>query len=403
MAKLIKYISVLFTAVIMISAAVELSAQKKPEEDKIKNETKVKKDDTKKPDVKTDNKTEADEKAAKDKKAKEAADETKKAENIEKTLKFGIQKERKKAINQIRNIHDKALQKRLTDILLKIIVNDSDMEIRKTAITLIGDLKVEGAASALIKALDDESEDVQIAACFAIGRLKAGEAKPKLIEMLKKQDMTRDSNLTDAIISALDELGAKEVAPFAVEVIKDSRNSKIAREKLLLFIGKNGSKDQKDFLLEIYKDEEQEMIMRSYAVKSIAKLKLTEASGDIKAVIDEINTYPFAKKKKYYNLYIHSVAALAEMGDKDAIPLLMDSLRSDNTAVRLKALNLIKDFDDERTIDIIKYKMENDPSNSVRKAARRILEDKGIIEKTKTEEYKGIEEPDEDKEDLREQ
>lgn len=364
----------------------------------------VKEDDKKTAETKTDDKsTTADKTKAQEKKAKESADENKKAENIETTLKFGIQKDRKIAINQIKSIQDKTLQKKLINLLLEIIQNDNDMEIRKTAVTVIGDLKAEGSGPALIKALDDESEDVQIAACFAIGRIKAAEAKAKLVDMIKKQDLTKDSNLTDAIITALDELGASELAAFAVEAVKDTKNSKMAREKLLLFIGKNGSAAQKDFLLEIYKDDEQEMLMRSYAVKSIAKLKLTDAAPDIKAIIKEIDSFPFAKKKKYYDLYIHSVAALAEMGDKDAIPLLMDSLRSDNTNVRLKALRLLKDFNDERTIDIIKYKMNNDPSNSVRKAARKILEEKGIIEKTKEEDYKGIEEPSDDKEEQREQ
>ena len=48
-----------------------------------------------------------------------------------------------------------------------------------------------------------------------------------------------------------------------------------------------------------------------------------------------------------------------------------------------KAVNLIKDFNDERTIDILKYKMKNDPSTRVRKAAKKALEDKGLIEKDK--------------------
>jgi HEAT repeat protein len=59
----------------------------------------------------------------------------------------------------------------------------------------------------------------------------------------------------------------------------------------------------------------------------------------------------------------------------------MNSLRSDNSDVRYKAILLIKDFNDERTIDILKYKMKNDPSAKVRNAARKALEDKGLVEK----------------------
>ena len=95
-----------------------------------------------------------------------------------------------------------------------------------------------------------------------------------------------------------------------------------------------------------------------YAIKSIAKLKIKDASQDIKNVIKEIDSYPFGKRKKYYDLYMYSVAALVELGDTDSISLLMNPLRSDNASVRLKAVNLIKEFNDERTIDILKYKMK---------------------------------------------
>jgi HEAT repeat protein len=78
---------------------------------------------------------------------------------------------------------------------------------------------------------------------------------------------------------------------------------------------------------------------------------------------------------------MQSVTALVELGDTDSIPLLMNSIRSDNAEVRYKAVNLIKEFNDERTIDILKYKMKNDPSGKVRKAARKALEEKGAIEK----------------------
>ncbi|MCL1833019.1 MAG: HEAT repeat domain-containing protein, partial [Leptospirales bacterium] len=123
-----------------------------------------------------------------------------------------------------------------------------------------------------------------------------------------------------------------------------------------------------------------------YAIRAISKLKLKDATDDIKAIIKEIDSYPFAKKKRYYDFHMYSVTALVELGDTDSISLLMNSLRSDNTATRLKAVNLIKDFNDERTIDILKYKMENDPSPQVRRAAKKALEDKGVIEKDKSSE-----------------
>lgn len=318
--------------------------------------------------------------AAKDK-PKEQMNEKQKADKILQTLDYGIQKDRKIAINMIKEVNDEQLQKNLLRKLATLVSSDADMEIRKNAVTALGDHKSTENSQAVIDALDDDSEDVKIAACYSIGKMSLAASKPKLIELLRKQDLTNPSNLTDAVIIALSDLNTPEVIDFAIEGVKTIKNSKMARERLILFIGKCGSPAQMDFLTGIYKDDEEDMTIRSYAVKSIAKLKLKDASPLIKEVIKDIDSYSFSKKKKYYDLYMQSVAALVELGDTDSIPLLMNSIRSDNADVRYKAIMLIKEFNDERTIDILKYKMKNDPSGKVRRAAQKALEEKGIIDK----------------------
>jgi len=324
--------------------------------------------------------------AGTDNKKNEVMDDEKKAEKISKTLDYGTQKDRKTAIIMIENIKDEQIKNKLIQKLVFIIEHDSDIDVRKSAVTAIGDYKSETSTPALIKALDDTSEDIQIAACYALSRIKAESAKPKLVELFRKQDLKIDSNLTEAIITALYDIKAPDILDVAVTAGKDSTISKMVREKLIMYIGYTGSAAQKDFLLEIYKNEEEDTGLRSLAIKSVSTLKLKETTPEIKAMLKEIDSYSFNKRKKYYDLYMYSVAALVAMGDTDSIELLMNSLRSDNSSVRLKAVNLIKEFNDERTIDILKYKMENDQSGKVRKAARKALEDKGIIEKGKGDE-----------------
>ena len=313
----------------------------------------------------------------------EAASDVKKAEKIETTLEYGIQKDRKTAIIMIKEIKDVQIRNRILQKLALIVENDSDIDMRKASVTALGDYKASQHTDIIIKALDDPSDDVKMAACFALGRIKADQAKPKLVELFKKQDLTRDSNLTDSVISTLGELNSPDILDTAVVALKDMKTSKMVRERLILYIGQTGSAAQKDILVELFKNDDEDLMIRSYAVKSIARLKLKETIPAIKEFLKEIDSYPFNKRKQYYDLYMHAVAALAEMGDSDAIPLLMNSLRSDNAGVRYKAVNLIKEFNDERTIDILKYKMKNDPSKKVRKAARKALEEKGLVEKGK--------------------
>jgi len=314
-------------------------------------------------------------------KPKDESQETKKFKNIMQTLEYGIQKDRKAAIGMINDIKNESYKREILLKITSIATSDSDIEMRKSAITAIGDNKFSDGASAIIAGLEDEASDVKIAACYAVGKLKLQEAKDKLVEVLKKQDLSQSSNFTDAIIIALTELEAKDILEFAATEAKNQKNSKMIRERLLLYIGKCGSAEQFNMLTEIYKDDEEEMSIRSYAVKSMGRLKIKEAIPVIKEVVKEIDSYSFNKRKRYYDLYMQSVTALVELGDESSVSLLMNSLRSDNSDVRYKAILLIKDFNDERTIDILKYKMKNDPSAKVRNAARKALEDKGLVEK----------------------
>jgi len=318
-----------------------------------------------------------------DNKNPNAVDDTKKAEKIEATLEYGLQKDRKTAINMINSIKDEQIKKRLIQKLESIVENDSDLEIKRAAIIVIGDNKSESSAPVLIKALDDSSDDIKIAACYAIGKIKADSAKQRLVELFNNQNLKTDSNYTETIITTLTDLKAPDILDAAVNAVKSKETSKSIKERLFIYIGQTGSAAQRDALLGIYKDDDEDISIRAYAIRAVSKLKLKDSSDDIKAVIKEIDSYPFAKKKKYYDLHMYSVTALVEFGDTDSISLLMNSLRSDDTTTRLKAVNLIKDFNDERTIDILKYKMQNDPSPKVRNAAKKALEDKGLVEKNK--------------------
>lgn len=380
-------LSVFFTVILLWTIANSqenksaMDANKSPNKKEETLPAKEKSTETQKDEKKQIERADKTETQSEKDKPKDESQETKKFKNIMQTLEYGIQKDRKAAIGMINDIKNESYKREILLKITSIATSDSDIEMRKRAITAIGDNKFSDGASAIIAGLEDEASDVKIAACYAVGKLKLQEAKDKLVEVLKKQDLAQSSNFTDAIIIALTELEAKDILEFAATEVKNQKNSKMIRERLLLYIGKCGSAEQFNMLTEIYKDDEEEMSIRSYAVKSMGRLKIKEAIPVIKEVVKEIDSYSFNKRKRYYDLYMQSVTALVELGDESSVSLLMNSLRSDNSDVRYKAILLIKDFNDERTIDILKYKMKNDPSAKVRNAARKALEDKGLVEK----------------------
>jgi HEAT repeat protein len=298
--------------------------------------------------------------------------------NLEQTLDFGIQEERIKAIKSILSIKDDEQKRKMSDKLLQILKEETDAEVLTRAITTLGELKYAPASEAVIIKMNHDFEDVRVAAVYAIQKIGGSSAAERMTELLKKQDLSKNSNYTEALIRTLGHLKAKEMLKFAEDSVKSKKTSSANRQFFVLFIDDIASPESKDFLMKLYTSEDEESIIRSYAVHAIAKIGGDDAKNSIRQTIKTIDSYPIKKKKKYYTLYIYSVSALAKMGDPDAIPLLMTALRSNSDEVRLKAVSLMKELKDKRTIDILQYKMKYDPNQKVRSAARKALTELGV-------------------------
>ena len=271
-----------------------------------------------------------------------------------------------------------AIQKDLISVLVKLIKNEPDAEVKEKAITVLGELKAAEAVPNIAGSLDHSVEDVRIAAVYALQEIKATSTKNRIMEILKKQDLSSQSNFTESLIRCMGEFNAVEMIPLAKKGIEDLHTAKIYRELFVLMLGKIDRRDQGELLLKLLKDDEEDLTVRAYAANSLSKLGMKEAARDLTDLIKKIEGYSFKKRQRHYTLYIYSVAALARMGDPAAIPRLENALRSNSAMVRLKAVGLMKELKDKRTIDILKYKMEYDPSSKVRKAAREALREMGV-------------------------
>lgn len=325
-----------------------------------------------------DDKKASQEDKQKEKKKKAEEREKKRVEWIEKTLEFGIQQDRMDAMGAIMKIHNLEDRNRLCDKLRENLKDEIDIEIKSKAIGVLGELKFKKALPEIIQMIDDETQDVKIAAVYAIKRIGEHSAARKLSEELKKQDLKKQSNYSEALIDALGEFKAIELKDFAItEIKKDTIDTNI-RQNLIIFLGRIEATDSKDFLLGIAKDDSEDVVARAYAVNSLARMKINETSGEIDKIIKEIDSYPFKKRQRYYKLYVYSLAALARMGDEKVFPRLENAARSNNEQVRLQAVKLLKEIKGKRTIDILQYRMKYDPSTRVQRAAKDALEEMGV-------------------------
>ena len=304
--------------------------------------------------------------------------EEKKAEMIEQTMEFGIQEERARVMGTILKLKDPAIRSRLAAKVIVLMKDEEDPDLLIKAITVLGEMKETSAVPLLMEKINHRSEDVRTSSVYALKKINATTTKDRLAELLKGRNLSENNNFTGALIDTLGEFKAAEIIPFARESLQSLKTHKAVKEDLVIFLGKVPSGESKEMLLKIYKDETEEETLRAYAVNSLAKLGAKEVSPDIKQIITTIDSYEGKKRKKYYNLYLYSIASLAKLGDPDAVPKLIQALRSNSAQVRLKAISLIKDFKDKRTIDILKYKMKYDQNPRVQKAARKALEAMGV-------------------------
>ncbi len=158
-------------------------------------------------------------------------------------------------------------------------------------------MKIQKAIDPVINQLESDDEDVAIASAYALNKLNGLKGKEKLIKRLKRQDLTRDSNLTGTLIETLGAFKAKELLKMAIESINNPKTTKLVRESFVLFLGKIESPKSKEILEKLYKDPEEDLIIRSYAVNSLSRLGATGSADVIKAVLKEIDSYPFKKKR----------------------------------------------------------------------------------------------------------
>ncbi len=343
-----------------------------------KTEINEKKTETAQPSVEDEKKKkDAIEKENKLKEKKEESDK-KKAEWIENTIKYGTFKEIKDAISYIKTVQNESKKNELAAMLIPILEKSPDYTIIVKICYESDKLSLKGAIPQFIKLLNDSNEDVQIASIVALKNLKATEAKEPLISLLKLQDFKKDTNLTPTILDSLAAFEVNTLFAFTESLLNDKEITKGNRLHLLKYLGDSKTTEAIPLLLKYFNDPEENLTVRSYSVSSLAKINAKEAAPDINKMVKEIDGYPFSKKKDYYGFYMYCISALSKMGDPNVFEQLEKSLKSDNSGVRLQAINLLKELKDKRAIDILKYKAKYDENIKVQAAAKEALKELGI-------------------------
>ena len=254
------------------------------------------------------------------KKMRQPSWKKKRIKYIKETISFGIQDERHDAIGKILLIKNEKGRNELNDILISLLKTEYSSDIKVKALSVLGELKLGRGTAEILALLDDSSEDVRVAAVYALNSLSAVSSAESLDKTLRKLSIESDSSFHEALINALGDFKYKGAADFARDTISSVKAADTLREKLVLYLGKVEDTASKDFLLKLFKDQDEDITIRSYAVNSIGKIGAVDAAPDIKAALKEIDDYPLKKRQNYYSFSIYATAALVKLGRRRGCP-----------------------------------------------------------------------------------
>lgn len=317
---------------------------------------------------------------------------TKKKEVLSKVLKFGTSQERKQALSELLRFPKEDagdLYKQVFD-LLKV---EKDMGMKINFLRLIAELNLTLDNEGVLQHFDDPNEDVAKQAILTAKKLKIAEAVPPLLEKLKKEDFTKNSNAMSLYISSLGELpDGKQGSAFLLSKYKEKFNNPDTRAQIALYLGAVGETEAESALSEIAFDESQPTTLRCYSINSLGKIKAEGAKPKLRELADSLKrTAGKLEAKKSQSLKMYTVGALVLLGEKEIIQELYEFARDDDAMVRLRAVEHLGNLKDASGIELLEYKRDRDPSPKVQKAARVALDKIKGIEPSK--EAEALEEP----------
>lgn len=298
----------------------------------------------------------------------------KKTEVLTKVLKYGTSLERKAALMEIEKLPEE-LQKQFLSQVLESIKKERDPTMKLAFLRVIGNLDIKDAVDEVYKALEDENEDIARAAVASLKKIKPENAWEKVLERLKKTDLTKNSNLTVSLIEALGDLDGGEGAfGYLEDKIKEKFNSHEIRSQIALYFGKKKILAAEIALQQIAFDDTESLTLRTYSINSLGKIGSESSSPKLKEMIENIrDDYGSSDSRKNQLLKIYALGALVSLGNQDVFDEIVEFTKDDDSLVRLRAIHFLKESKRPEAREILEYKSMRDPSPRVQKAAKDAL------------------------------
>ncbi|TGL46170.1 HEAT repeat domain-containing protein [Leptospira meyeri] len=322
----------------------------------------------------------------------------KKKDVLSKMVRYGTSQERKQALGELTRFPKESASE-LYILVGEQLKTEKDMGMKIVLLKTIGDLDLKENKDTIIGLFEDANEDVAKQAVTSAKKMKLAEATSPLLEKVKKEDFTKNSNSLSLYISALGELPEGKTAALFLETkFREKFNNADMRGQIALYFGSVLYADAESALMEVAFDEIQPTTLRCYSMNTLGKLKSETAKPKLYELLDSLKkTAGKLDAKKAQSLKIYAIGALVTMGDKEVFQELNEFARDDDSMVRLRAIEFMGNLKDPKALELLEYKRDRDPSPKVQKAAKKAIDQingkETLPDEEKSPEEKSEEEP----------
>jgi len=289
----------------------------------------------------------------------------------------------------------KIVSKYVTDEILaefqKMLKKESDPSVKEQIILALKNFQQPSSIKALKESLEDIEPSIRKSAVQSLAAIGDKTIIPELKKVFQKD--TNSEVKAEAMI-ALAKLGAKEMIPDFMNKLSDPLKeiSSSAKTALDILIDKSDG----NYLVACIQSDNKDI--RNYCLNTLNNLKpedsVPEMFGIIKnikgttrtQVLNLIDSIPTKKSANQFislidnpstsddmELQIWVITHIASFNEPAVIEFLSQTIKNENTKIRMATLDALKKVGGKKAFGIIQYVSENDTSLSVRNHAKGLL------------------------------
>lgn len=308
-------------------------------------------------------------------------------QRMEMVLKYGHSQQIRDALNRVPELK-KEEQLKLIPVFKDLLSLD-DYAVQKNILDVIAEASWQDLDSEVAAFLDSPYDAVFYSATNAIKKKQISEAMQSIEEKLRKADYTKEDNKILTLIRLSASLKDNSLVDFFNTQMQDKKNHIVIRREIFRYMGdlQIARPDITAYLTDTALNEKESVSLRAHAVYALSKTGDAAANASFKKILSQIDAMEDVReKRKYASLRSQLFTALARSGDKEVLDILIKMTKSDDAAVRIRAIRELGKLNKKEAVELIRYKSQYDPDINVQTEAHKalkLLESKGLETKEK--------------------